>query len=701
MPDYTVIKTEFRGADRLTPILKKLGITVEQTGDRASRAFRRASRQASVFRGVLKGVLAAGVVSRGMTYASMAVRGLAEEFLDFDKNITKAVTRLPGGLNRSSEAFRQLSKAARDEAAKTEFTAGQTAKAVEQLALAGFEVNQVMKALPGVLQLATNADIEVEQATLMATKSLGAFGMRTKDAAQLQANLTRVNNVFSRAVSSAALNIEDMFETLKYAGPPMHAAGQTIETFAAATELMADRAIDASIAGTALRMAFVRLAKPPKEAKVALKKLGIEVATRDGNFRDFADILEDVGKKTAKMGNQQRLAVISSIFGVRAQGAMNALLMAGSDELRKYRGRLEKSSGAAEKMADAIRDSLTVRLEILRSTLIELGIKFVTAFTGKAGKGLDRLTEKIRKFDVKPIVDQTKALIKIFKDLWFAIKPIYDNLPTFVGFWLSYRAALKTIIAYKAGKFFYQLARGLKAAAVAQWLLNIATMAWPIGMIVIAVFGLLATLTLLITKYDEVMQNTEMMITNAVIGFRFVELKIMEGIETAVNFVADKINWLIKQINRIPGIDIPLITPRDYTSDLKAELKTLIKERDKLKRDFEAPVGRGLAGMRGYHAPQTAAAKEQAAKDAVARQQKLATAMQLGLAGGGMAGMIPGFGPRVTAPLGRGGEPQIGFAQPSGGEFKFIFENMPPGLKLAERKTTGPAKIDVEGLGQQ
>jgi len=674
-----------------------MGIAVEQTGDRASRAFRRASRQASVFRGVVKGILAAGLVSRGMTYASMAVRGLAEEFLDFDKNITKAVTRLPGGLTRSSDAFRQLSKAAREEAAKTEFTAGQTAKAVEQLALAGFEVNQVMKALPGVLQLATNADIEVEQATLMATKSLGAFGMRTKDAAQLQANLTRVNNVFSRAVSSAALNIEDMFETLKYAGPPMHAAGQSIETFAAATELMADRSIDASIAGTALRMAFVRLAKPPKEARRELQRLKISVS-KDGNFRDFADILEDVSRKTAKMGNQQRLAVISSIFGVRAQGAMNALLMAGSDELRKYRQRLEQSEGAAKSMADTIRTSLTVKLQILRSALIELGIKFVTAFTGKAGKGLDGLIEKIRRFDVKPIVQGVKDVIKFTQDLWRSLKPIREALPYIIGLWLSYKAALVTVTAVQAVIFFIKLAKAIRAAGVAQGILNILMAANPIGLIVIAVTALIAVIGLLIWKWNEVSVAVQEFIGNAHIGFIRLKMTIMKAIGDAISWVLNKFRSLFEFF----GFEIPKFDIKFDFSDELAKIKEIRQvQKDMIEEQHKVGVGRGLAGMRGYRAPPTAVAKEQAAKGALARQQQLATSRQLGLAGGGMAGMVPGFGPLGAAPLGQGGEPQIGLAQQSGGEFKFVFENVPPGLKLAERKTTGPAKIDVEGLGPQ
>ena len=701
MPEY-VIKTQFRGADKLSPLLKRLGINVKRTGDQASRSFRRASKQGKIFGGVLKGILAAGVIQRGLGLAQMAVRGLAEEFVDFDINITKAVTRLPGELDRSSQAFADFSRAARVEAAKTEFTAGETAKAVEQLALAGFGATQVMGALPGVLQLATNAQIDVDTATRMATKSLGAFGLRTQDTAQLQVNLTRINDVFSRAVSSAALNIEDMFEALKYAGPSMRAAGQSVETFGATVELLADRSIDASIAGTNLRRAFINMAAPSPKAAKQLKRLDVVIQDSSGNFRDFVDILADIEKGVEGMGNVQRSAALSTIFGARAVNSINALLDAGSDTLRKYRGRLEEAGGASKKMAETIRTSLGVRLKILRSVLIELGFKFVTAFTGKAGKGLDDLTKKIRKFDVKPIVQGVKDAARWISNLWKAIKPIRDNMGTIVELFIAYKAALIAVTAVQAVVFYLKLGAAIRAAAKAQGVLNLTMAANPIGLVIWAVAVLAFGIYKLIQNWDTMRDHMELFIRNAVLGFRFLELKFMGAIETMMNTMVNGINWISKQINRIPGIEIPMISPRDYTSDLKRELKTLIQERDKLVKEIEAPpVARGAAGIGGARgtARQRILAREarvQAAAQQAARQR-------LGLAGlatGGVIGLAGVPSPTIVPGL-EVGELGGGAGGPAGGEFRFIFENIPPGMKLKERKTTGSTDIALEGLGPQ
>lgn len=693
MPDF-VIKTQFRGADKISPILKKMGIKVKHVGDQASRSFRKASKSASVFGGVLKGILAAGIIRRGFTAASMAVRGLAEEFVDFDVNITKAVTRLPGELNRTSKAFIQLSKAARVEAAKTEFTAGQTAKGVEQLALAGFKANEALGLLPGVLNLATNADVEVADATKMAVKSLGAFGLRVGTVAEKQANLTRVNDVFSRAISSATLDIETMFETLKFAGPAMFAAGQDIETFGAAAELMADRAIDASIAGTSLRMAFTRMAKPPREARVALKRLKIEIAKK-GVFRDFADIIEDIEKKTAKMDNQQKLATITTIFGVRAQGGMNALLSAGSKEFRKYRLRLQEAQGASKKMADTIRTSLGNRLKILKSSLIELGFKFIKAFDKDAGKSLDRFIAKVRKFDIKPVIQGVKDTVRFMKELFSAVKPFLPFMPVFIGLWASYRVALLAVTVIQAAQFFVKLAGAIKVTTGSLTALKVAMIATaaPVALMTIAITGLVAALAILIVKNDDVVSGWEDMFFAMEATSIKIGIKIKNFFIGLINGIIKRILGFVKFVGKVTGLGGELL------QGFKAPQLKLVDEKDiprlkeikRLRKDIAQEalglgVARGAAGIRGFTGGRAAGPKPvgvSAKGFAIGQGQQLAAqaAHELGL--------------QLQAPNRSEVEAQKVLL-----EGRFSFDNPPAGMSF-EQKTTGMPPVSVEGLGQQ
>lgn len=718
MPDF-VIKTTFRGADRLSPTLKRLGIRVDQVGDKATRSFRQASRAATGFGTVLKGILAAGVVQRGLAAAGMAVRELGEEFLSFDKNITKAVTRLPGGLDRTSAAFAEMGSIARREAARTEFSAAQTAGAIEQLALAGFSLEQSMAALPGTINLATNANVAVEEATTIAAKSLGAFGLKVDDTAQLTANLTRVNDVFSRTVSGATLDITGLFETLKFGGPAAHAAGQSIETFSAVTGVLADSAIDASIAGTSLRRAFLNLAAPVPKARKELQKLGISIKDKTtGEFRDFLAIMKDVETATKDMTNVQRLSSLSTIFGARAVNAMNAILVRGVDNVKAFRTNLEQAGGASKKMADTIRQSLGNRLLILRSALIELGFKFLETFSGKAGEGIEGAIKAVQKFDVKPVVDGVKDVLRFSKELFDTIKPVLRWLPELIELWVAYKLAMKAVAAVQAVVFFVKLAMAVKGASGAMAIFNAIMLANPVGLVILGVAALIFVLIQLVKHWDDVSLAAQNFIGDVQIGFIRMKMMVLKVVQTMINGVLEIISALPKALGNILGIDIGALEIPKVQFDFSDELSQ-IKEIRRLQKDAVRDaaghgVARGMAGVRGAGLGGGRGAAPAPMSDAAAAfERQLAT--DLAIPQGQTV-----FGPAQAAAqiaaqndkaakaavdllLGQGGiEPPNQAEAQARIDFngRITFENAPAGMSF-ETETSGAPPVDVKGLGGQ
>lgn len=701
MPDF-VIKTTFKGADKLSPVLKRMGIRVDQVGNKATRSFKRATRQASQFGTVVKGILAAGIVQRAFTVASMAVRELGTEFLEFDKNITKAVTRLPGGLDRTSSAFLEMGKIARREAARTEFSAAQTAGAIEQLALAGFTLEQSMAALPGTINLATNANVAVEEATTIAAKSLGAFGLKVSDTAQLTQNLTRVNDVFSRTVSSATLDITGLFETLKFGGPAAHAAGQSIETFSAITGVLADSAIDASVAGTSMRRAFLNLAAPPKMASKELKKLNITVS-KDGKFRDFLAIMKDIETATADMGNTQRLASLSHIFGARAVNAMNAILVRGVDNVVDFRKSLQDAEGASKKMSDTIRKSLTNRLLVLRSAAIEVGFKFIEAFVGDAGGSIDILIRKVQRFDVKPIVNGVKEAIAVFRTLVSVIKPFLDFLPVIIGLWAAYKAIMIAVTLVQAAQFFVQLAGAIKTATVAQGLLNVVMAANPVGLVALAIVGLIATIAILIAKWDDVNAAWSSAFGDIHIGLIQHKVAYLKIFQDLINGIIDLVTALPLGILKFLGVDLDKHIPKvefDFSDELSQ-----IKQIRRLQKDIAEEtaghgVGRGVAGIRGGIARRPITPEETVAKMQQAAGQTFTVGEKERRAGleqriaGAAAQELFAQLPQLQAPNVGEADARVFF------EGRISFENAPEGTTL-ETKTTGASPVKTEGLGQQ
>jgi hypothetical protein len=100
-----------------------------------------------------------------------------------------------------------------------------------------------------------------------------------------------------------------------------------------------------------------------------LKRLGVEVKNNSGNMRDAIDIISDLEGSLQGMGNVQKSTILTSIFHKRAIAGVSAILKVGAKELRIYRKSLIESTGAAKKMADEMRKTLTVRFAIFKSVV--------------------------------------------------------------------------------------------------------------------------------------------------------------------------------------------------------------------------------------------------------------------------------------------------------------------------------------------
>lgn len=687
MPDF-VIKTQFRGIDKLTPSLKKIGIQVDKTGRRMDRSFKRATRSAEVFRGVLKGVIVAGVMRRAAMGASMAIRGLSEEFVEFDKNITKAVTRLPGGLDRSSEAFKRFGDVARKEAARTEFTAGEAALGVEQLALAGFKVDQVIGTLPGVLNLATNAEVELATAATMATKTLGAFGLKVDDTAQLQTNLTRVNDVFSKTVSSASITMEQLFEVMKFGGPSAKAAGQQIETFSALAGVLADSAIDASVAGTSLRSMFINLAAPVPKARKLIKKLGIRVKDSNGDFLNMITIMDSVGKATKDMSQTQRLATLNVIFGKRAVNAANVMLEKGTDELLKYEEALIHSGGASKRMSKIIRTSIEGRMKRLKSALVEVGFKFIEAFNKNAGSSIEAAIKAVSEFDVKPVVKALKDMIHFAKQVWNALQPIIQNLPTFIGLWLGLKVGMKAVAALEMAGFLIELTAAIGGGTLAMKGLN-AQMLRTVALTapIIGVFAALgATIAIVATDFPVVVHGWEEGIARMILSITELGLVVAKQVRGIMTHLSPLANFL--------GLDNFAF---EFADDVVKSLEQSVKSQKIIIADIEAEsvdaeIKRGVAGIRGFVPP---AETNQRRQDAL-RTQLGAAGFNPFLRGIGGGRGLDAARTSPTAP----NRSQVE-AQRVLFEAQLNFKNAPEGMTVDSKSGRGAPKIRTSGLGEQ
>lgn len=504
--------TRFLAQDGISSAFRKMGRGAGMFENKATKSFRNVSRAGARTGTIIKGILGAQVIGRGVRLLTQGLRTATTEFIGFDQAVTSASSKFKD-LNLTTEAGQRtleaLKQTAREVGATTQFTAGQAASGLDFLAMAGFNAEQAMASLKPVVDLATVGQIDLSRATDIASDSLGAFGLMTDDTNKLQENFTRLNDVMALTMSRTNTNMEDMFEAIKKGAPTFTAAGQSLESFNTLLGVMANSGVKGSEAGTTLRNVMLRLSDPVKEAQTVLDNLGIKTQDMDGNFRDVIDILGDFEVGLKGMGTAQRTAALSTVFGTRAVTGVNILLAEGTDQLRAFRGELEASAGASQDMANIIRSSLQNRLAALRSAAIETGFKFLQAFEKDGAGAIEILTQKIREFDVTPIVDGVRKAIDFVKKFG----PIVLDL----------------------AKPILEIAAAMKLWSIAQAALNIAQAASPLGLFIAAVAGFV-----IIMKALEKQFGTEIPDEAGTFGGGLYGRDIQRGIEAAGNRSASR-----------------------------------------------------------------------------------------------------------------------------------------------------------------
>ena len=466
------VEAVFKAIDRVTAPVNRMQNRVGQFTRGMNRGFTRLNRTVDNFAGGVKKAAIASAAALAISGAAMAnVIGTGAEF---EQTLVSAAAKFPGEIRKGTEAFTALEDAAKKTGATTEFTASQSAQALNFLAMAGFSAEASIAALPGVVDLATAAQVDLATATDVASDTLGAFGLATKDVTQLGKNLARVNDVIAKTTTTANTTVESLFETIKDGAPVATTAGASIETFAALAGELANSGIKGSRAGTTLKNMFLSLAAPGSGAAKILKRLGVSTKDSSGNMRDIVDILGDLNGSLDGLGTADRSGVLEGIFGKIPIAGVNVLLASGTTRLKEYRKELEGASGASSKMASVMRDTLQGRLNSLNSAIEGVKISIFGMTSGPLSDAVDKMTAWVRVNEQMLATNIGEFLAGIINN--------FKNIVTW------------TVRIAKGLAAFFALVAVLKSVALILTVVNLLATANPIGLMVLGIVAAIALL---------------------------------------------------------------------------------------------------------------------------------------------------------------------------------------------------------------
>lgn len=277
------------------------------------------------------------------------------------------MSRVQAIAGATQEELEKLTNQAIELGAETSFSASEVAAGMENLASAGFTTNEIIEAMPGLLDLAASSGADLATSSEIAASAIRGFGLEASSSAH-------VADVFAEAAARTNAQTEDMGEAMKYIAPIANTMGLKIEEVAAAIGIMSDAGIKGSQAGTSLRGALVRLTKPTDKMLGVMEDLGISFYDNEGKMKSLTKMISMLQDATKDLTDEEKQNALTILFGTESLSGMMSLINRGSKDLDDMTKSFEDCDGAAQNMADTMLDNTAGAVESLTGSLESAGI---------------------------------------------------------------------------------------------------------------------------------------------------------------------------------------------------------------------------------------------------------------------------------------------------------------------------------------
>ena len=327
-----------------------------------------------------------GVIGTAAALGAALYAGPVKKAAEFEAQMS-SVQAISGA---SAGDMAKLSALAKEMGATTQFTAVESGKALEYMAMAGWKTQQMIGGLPGIMNLAAASGEDLGSVSDIVTDALTAFRMSAEDAG-------RFADVLAQASSNANTNVGMMGATFQKVAPVAGALGYSVEDMSLAIGLMANASIKADVAGTSLKTSLANMAKPTKQMKAYMDRYGISLTRSDGTMKTFREVVDNLRGSLGGLSEAEQVAAATAIFGKESFAGMLAIVNASDEDYKKLSDSINNARGAAERMAAIKLDNLEGDITLMKSALDGLQIAIGDALLPTFRAGTQGITDFITK----------------------------------------------------------------------------------------------------------------------------------------------------------------------------------------------------------------------------------------------------------------------------------------------------------------
>lgn len=311
--------------ERLSDASSQAGEFADALEDADKKASSAATGGFTVFKGVVADLISTGI-QKGVDWLKEMSVSAVETGMTFTSSMSN-VKALSGATTDEMEA---LTEKAEEMGKKTSFTASQSADALGYMALAGWDTEEMLDGIDGVLDLAAASSMDLATASDIVTDAMTAFGMSADET-------NRFVDVLAATSTSSNTTVEMLGQSFKYVGAICGAMGYSIEDAGIALGMMANSGIKAEQAGTSLRSLLTRLSTNAGASATSLgaldiltQKLGVSFYDSAGNARDLSDVLNETRAAWSGLNVEEQVNYAKKMAGQEAMTGFLALMSDGA-----------------------------------------------------------------------------------------------------------------------------------------------------------------------------------------------------------------------------------------------------------------------------------------------------------------------------------------------------------------------------------
>ena len=377
-------------------------------------------------------------VAYGITGFGALMSKVMKDAAEYNNLITTTKNILQSHDTRDNfnQRFAAMERVIRNVGIETKFSAPEVADASKFLAMAGFKLEDITKAIRPIADIALVGDSDLGETADVVTNIMTGYGIDP-------ANVRHAADIMTQTFTMSNTTLMEIAESYKYAASLLSAGGVSFEEATAGIGILGNAGIKGSQAGTTMRTIMANIVNPTKKQAAVWEKLGIKRFDEKGDLRDLVDIFTDLNRAGLSVDK-----IYQMFHRTAAQGAV--ALIKNVDEWNRIVQENFLSEGITAELADAKKNTIQGLWAQLTSMFTENGMKAFESLDGQIRQMLKETIDWLHTDEaselIKSLGQTLLDLINTLKEFTMVMVSLYKRFSPFIELWLKLQLNLSAIL---------------------------------------------------------------------------------------------------------------------------------------------------------------------------------------------------------------------------------------------------------------